>query len=649
MAEPKQETWFSPMGPVVPVAKTANPFEIQQEIPTYKLMDMIFRPDEYALQRQRNTQKAQDAQVSANARAASNNLTIGDMRQMPNLGWKDPSKAIAPAAGSQSARAPLTDRIIKQETGGRNGLVSPKGALGIMQVMPRTGREVARKLGLPFDAEKLRTDVDYNMKIGNAYKAELESMFNGNELLVAAAYNAGPNKVKEWLRPAKADGTGGLGNPLTGEISEEDWARKIPYKETRNYVKNVVFDGKIPNQLSYAPSGTFAPNAAAYQAPQLRSVDPAMAKLRPKPQKGKYLDLPDAPQQERLGDAPQMALRNLEEELALMAALQPRQKTGYDHLTSALAQAAAAAAQAQGQSLGALIASAGGTFGGTYQGSKAASEAEQQKFLMGLLNERLSGEQANREIADMNAVRTDARNVENTGIDFNNARGQFEVDSQQAMTNLGVDNSYTDALNTYGNQVFSDMLGLTQGQVSTQNQQATMESELARAYDQAQISGQSQQFNADSGVTQYNIGQVQAEEAIARQNEQQYRETFRGMSPAAVAIAKRAGLPIQMRLGSDAEDYQIRLVAEQIAMGTIPTEAILAAAMNEPGFKMPIFTKQAFDSQTGATPEELMANRLEVLKKYVAGANSWGDPDALPRMIAGVKSDNPILKLYKAQ
>jgi soluble lytic murein transglycosylase-like protein len=647
MAE-KQENWFSPMGPVVPVAKTSNPFEIQQEVPTYKLMDMIFRPDEYALQRQRNDRAAKDAQAGANERAATNNLTIGDMSQMPNLGWKDPSKATAPAAGSQAARAPLKDRIIRQESGGRNGVEGPMTrygtkAQGLMQVMPATAREVARELRIPFDPQKLRTDPEYNMKIGDAYLAKLTKMFGGNELLVSAAYNAGPGTVQRWLKPKDQ---GGLGNPLNGEISEEDWARKIPYKETRNYVKNVVFDGKIPSQLSYAPNGTFAPNAAAYQAPQLRAVDPAMAKLRPKPQKGKYLDLPDAPQQERLGDAPQMALRNLEEELALMAALQPRQKTGYDHLTSAMAQAAAAAAQAQGQSLGALIASAGGAFGGTYQGSKGASEAEQQKFLMGLLNERLSGEQANRETADMNAVRVDARAGQNSGIDFQNAQGQFNVGSQEAMTNLGVDNSYINDQNAYGNQVFSDMLGLTQGQVSTQNQQATMESDLARSLDQARVSGQVQQFNADSGVTQYNIGQVQAEEAVARQNEQQYRETFRGMSPAAVAVAKRAGLPIQMRLGSDAEDYQIRLVAEQMATGNVPVDVILAAAMNEPGFQMPPATALAFNMARGASPEEIMANRLEMLKRYVANS---GDPDALPRMIAGVKSENPIIKLYKAK
>jgi soluble lytic murein transglycosylase-like protein len=648
MAEKEQQTWFSPMGPAVPLPKSSNPFEIQQEIPTYKLMDMIFRPDEYALQRQRNDRKAKDTQADVNARAASNNLTIDDMSKMPNLGWKDPSKATAPAAGSQAARAPLKDRIIRQESGGRNGVEGPMTrygtrAQGLMQVMPATAREVARELRIPFDPQKLRTDPEYNMKIGDAYLAKLNKMFNGNELLVSAAYNAGPGTVQRWLKPKEQ---GGLGNPLNGEISEEDWARKIPYKETRNYVKNVVFDGKIPNQLSYAPSGTFAPNAAAYAAPQLSSVDPALAKSRPKPQKGKYLDLPDAPQQERLGDAPQMALRNLEEELGLMAALQPRQKTGYDHLTSALAQAAAAAAQAQGQSLGALIASAGGAFGGTYQGSQAASEAEQQKFLMGLLNERLSGEQANREIADMNAVRTDARNVENTGIDFNNARGQFEVDSQQAITNLGVDNSYTDALNTYGNQVFSDILGLTRDQVGTQNQQAMLGSELARALDQARVSGQSQQFNADSAVTQFNIAQVQREEEFARQDAVRYREMYKGMEPAAVALAQRAGLPVQMQMGSAAEDYQIRLAAQQMATGNVPIDVILAAAMNEPGFKMPPATAMVFGWQKGATPEELMANRLEVLKKYVVNS---GDPDALPRMVAGVKSENPILKLYKAQ
>ena len=648
MAEPNQTTWFSPMGPVVPLPppKTSNPFEIQQEVPTYKLMDMMFRPDEYALQQQRNAQAAREAQAGADARAASNNLTVGDMRQMPNLGWKDPTKAVAPAAGSQAARAPLTARIIKQESGGRNGLVSPKGALGIMQVMPATAREVARKLGLPFDAEKLRTDVDYNMKIGEAYKAELEGMFGGNELLVAAAYNAGPNKVKQWLRPPKKDGTGGLGNPLTGEISEEDWARKIPYKETRNYVKNVVFDGKMPKTLSYAKDGSFAPDASAYVAPQLQALDPALAKLRPKPQKGKYLDLPDAPQRARLGDAPQMALRNLEEELAMMAALQPRQKTGYDFLTSAMAQAAAAAAAAQGQSLGALIASAGGAFGGTYQGAQSASEAEQQKFLMGLLNERLAGEQANREIADMNAVRVDNRMGQNSDIDFNNATGQFNVTTQEAIANNGVDNNFIGDMNTYGNQVFGDTLNLMGARVGTANQQAMLEGELKRAYDQAGIAGRSAQFNADNSVTQFNIAEEQRQEELARRDAASYREIYKGMTPQAVALAMRAGLPVQMQLGSPADDDAIRSFAQRMSMGDVPIDVILSAAMNEPGFTMPPATAMVFHMQQGATPEELMANRLEVLKRYVVNS---GDPDALPRMVARVKSENPVLKIYKAR
>ena len=125
----------------------------------------------------------------------------------------------------------LVDAVIGQESGGRVDAVSGKGALGLMQLMPSTAREVAGKLGLPFDAKRLTTDAKYNKLLGSEYlKSQLEA-YDGNDTLALAAYNAGPGKVKEWLAE--------YGDPRTGSISDEAWAEKLPFKETRNYVKKI--------------------------------------------------------------------------------------------------------------------------------------------------------------------------------------------------------------------------------------------------------------------------------------------------------------------------------------------------------------------------------------------------------------------------
>lgn len=622
-----------------------NPFAIPQAQTDWWQLPMdsmsFFRaPGSQAEEKRKAGQLFGQEQQRIDTAMATNNMTSRDMANLPGLEWGVLPTSTRPVAGSQSARAPLRDRIIWQESRGKNGVVSPKGALGLMQVMPATGREVARKLGVSFDPQRLRNDPDYNKQIGEAYLNELNQMFDGNETLVAAAYNGGMGRVRTWL--AK------IGDPRSGAISDEEFARRIPIKETRDYVKNVVFDGKYSGRMGNVSQDRYAPNAAAYAPLDLKALDPSIADKRPMPRKGKQLDLPDAPQQARLGDAPQMAQRNLEQELALMAALQPREKSGFDFLQSALAQAAMAGGRSDGMSLGAQIGAMGGAFGGTYQGARSSAEAEQQQFLMQLLAERLAGEQANRETSDMNAMRVDSRAGQNNTIDFNNAVNQNAVLTQEVLANTGLENSFIDALNNRDSQVFDMRTNLMQGVVGTANQETQLNSGLAQALDEAARSGLMSADNANRSVDQFNIGQDMNDAAQARQDAQIQREMYRGLTPDAADLVMRAGLPAQMQLGTPEDDAKIRLFAQSIAMGQVPTDVLLASAMNEPGFRkgLPIWTGMVFDQTKGATPEELMANRLAVLKRYVTNS---GDPNALDNMLAGVQSENPILKIYRAR
>ncbi|NNJ69643.1 MAG: lytic transglycosylase domain-containing protein [Boseongicola sp.] len=111
-------------------------------------------------------------------------------------------------------------------------VTSGVGARGLMQVMPATAREVAGFLEIPYDGDRLLNDPAYNARIGTAYLDELMTMFDGNPVMVAAAYNAGPSRPLRWMRER--------GDPRRGQMDVIDWIEHIPFNETRNYVMRVA-------------------------------------------------------------------------------------------------------------------------------------------------------------------------------------------------------------------------------------------------------------------------------------------------------------------------------------------------------------------------------------------------------------------------
>lgn len=117
--------------------------------------------------------------------------------------------------------------ITKQESAFNSGAKSPVGAMGLMQLMPATAKNTAKKAGLTFRPTDL-LEANKNIVLGSHYLDELLNAFSGNRILAAAAYNAGPGRVKQWL--AKDE------NKLPYDV----WIETIPFKETRNYVQNVL-------------------------------------------------------------------------------------------------------------------------------------------------------------------------------------------------------------------------------------------------------------------------------------------------------------------------------------------------------------------------------------------------------------------------
>lgn len=128
----------------------------------------------------------------------------------------------------------LVDSVIRQESGGRVDAVSNKGALGLMQLMPSTARDMANELGIPFSVAKLTRDGQYNKTLGSEFLNKMLVRYDGDSALALAAYNAGPARVDEWLVRN--------GDPRRGEISSAEWVRQIPFKETRDYATRILAD-----------------------------------------------------------------------------------------------------------------------------------------------------------------------------------------------------------------------------------------------------------------------------------------------------------------------------------------------------------------------------------------------------------------------
>lgn len=122
--------------------------------------------------------------------------------------------------------------VMRQESNFDPAIVSASGALGLMQLMPGTARLVAHRLGEPTSDTLLTTDPGHNMRVGSAYLQEMLEKFDNSAPLAAAAYNAGPHRVAQWL----ADN----GDPRAENQSMIDWIEMIPFNETRNYVQRVL-------------------------------------------------------------------------------------------------------------------------------------------------------------------------------------------------------------------------------------------------------------------------------------------------------------------------------------------------------------------------------------------------------------------------
>ncbi|MCL1039180.1 transglycosylase SLT domain-containing protein [Shewanella submarina] len=112
------------------------------------------------------------------------------------------------------------------------------GARGLMQLMPATAKETARKHKLKYRRQSDLYDVGLNVKLGSAYYAGLLQQFDQNRILATAAYNAGPHRVTAWLK--RTD----------GKLDAVSFIESIPFRETREYVQAVFSYRLIYEELA---------------------------------------------------------------------------------------------------------------------------------------------------------------------------------------------------------------------------------------------------------------------------------------------------------------------------------------------------------------------------------------------------------------
>ena len=168
----------------------------------------------------------------------------GHLQLVPSSGWRASYATPHLPLMTEACRAQDVDlafayAIMRTESGFKADAISVAGARGLLQLMPYTARGMAKKLGQPPPSANDLYKPDVVIPLGVAFLKTSENEF-GSSLLSAAAYNAGPSQVAQWLQQ-------------NGDLPPVLFIERIPYKETRNYVKKILATQGIYRALDGDP------------------------------------------------------------------------------------------------------------------------------------------------------------------------------------------------------------------------------------------------------------------------------------------------------------------------------------------------------------------------------------------------------------
>ncbi|HET6630100.1 MAG TPA: transglycosylase SLT domain-containing protein [Woeseiaceae bacterium] len=161
--------------------------------------------------------------------------TVADIGHYNDLELRYPlpyADTFREAAEAANIRGSWAYGVARSESLFMADIRSHAGAVGLMQLMPATGRRTAAQLDLPWSGIATLTDPASSIRLGTTYLGNMLERFESNVVLATAAYNAGPEKVEEWL-------------PAAQRLDARIWIENIPYTETREFVRRVLFSDAI--------------------------------------------------------------------------------------------------------------------------------------------------------------------------------------------------------------------------------------------------------------------------------------------------------------------------------------------------------------------------------------------------------------------
>ena len=193
------------------------------------------------------------AQLALDLKRPDVGLTVARRGAENGVVLFDAAFPIVDLGSTGSIERALALALAKQESSFNAGAVSTSNALGLMQLLPTTARDVAGRLKVPFIESKLTRDPAYNVQLGSQYLAEMLQRFGGSYELALAAYNAGPNRVARWIEAG--------GDPRTAKVDMVDWIELMPFRETRNDVPRImeslnVYRDRLNGQFRSVPPAT---------------------------------------------------------------------------------------------------------------------------------------------------------------------------------------------------------------------------------------------------------------------------------------------------------------------------------------------------------------------------------------------------------
>lgn len=184
----------------------------------------------YALERMNESERQAAAIIAAQWNQPNwSILSLAKAQKKDDLSLRFPktySEWIQTQARKNQIDPALIFAVTRQESAFKSNARSPAGAVGLMQLLPSTGFMVAKSLKLPIRKTHQLLDPKNNIQLGTRYLKMMLDKYQNNPVLALAAYNAGPSRLNRWLPDEN--------------ISADIWIETIPYKETRNYIQNIL-------------------------------------------------------------------------------------------------------------------------------------------------------------------------------------------------------------------------------------------------------------------------------------------------------------------------------------------------------------------------------------------------------------------------